>query len=238
MFTTPIGIGIGSQSWPSGILSVTDGLQLQLDANDSSTITMNVSNKVSQWDDKSGQGNYAIQSVEVNKPTYTTSGISGRPSLTFAGSPNIMILNDPISLTGDFSIFYVSNGANVGTEMILGHSTQTQKIGVLTNNVFTRVLNGGSADTTVAFDTGDSISYVSRDSSDKVDFAYNNGSLNRLYSDVAQSGTSLWNLIGRGSTLAQNWDGDISEILVYNSKLSTVERNDVLNYLNSKWFIF
>ena len=43
-------------------------VSLWLDASDSSTITHN-SNSISQWSDKSGNGNHAIQSTSTKQPT-------------------------------------------------------------------------------------------------------------------------------------------------------------------------
>ena len=49
-------------------------MKLWLDAADASTITHS-SNAVSQWNDKSGNGNHAIQSTSDNRPTTISNGI-------------------------------------------------------------------------------------------------------------------------------------------------------------------
>ena len=57
--------------FPSGI----NGLKLWLDASDSSTITKDGSNKVSQWSDRSGNNNHATQGTAANQPTLGTNEI-------------------------------------------------------------------------------------------------------------------------------------------------------------------
>jgi hypothetical protein len=93
-----------------------DGLALWLDAEDSSTITHS-SNAVSQWSDKSGNGNHATQSTAANRPSLATKAIQ------FDGT------NDGFTLTNDIShpnlnVFFVVKGhgflySNNGTERTL-----------------------------------------------------------------------------------------------------------------------
>lgn len=59
--------------------------ELWLDANDSSTITLNGSN-VSQWRDKSGNSRHVSQATAANQPIYTATGLNGKPVLTFGGN--------------------------------------------------------------------------------------------------------------------------------------------------------
>lgn len=60
-------------------------LALWLDAADASTITLNGST-VSQWNDKSGNGRNVSQATAANQPTFTASGLNGKPVLTFDGA--------------------------------------------------------------------------------------------------------------------------------------------------------
>ena len=107
----------GGKASPAGLFSKdVDGLTLWLDAADSSSITHS-SNAVSQWSDKSGNGNHATQSTSANQPVLTSSG------LQFDGT------NDGFTLTNDIShpnlnIFVVLQGygylfANNGTDRAL-----------------------------------------------------------------------------------------------------------------------
>jgi hypothetical protein len=79
------GIGLAGPSstaaWTPADLGAS--LALWLDADDASTITLN-GTTVSQWSDKSGNGRNATQATASLQPTYTASGIGGKPSVTFA----------------------------------------------------------------------------------------------------------------------------------------------------------
>jgi len=59
------------------------GLEGWFDADDSGTITIDTG-KVSQWDDKSGEGNDATQITPGNRPVVTAGALNGKAVLTFA----------------------------------------------------------------------------------------------------------------------------------------------------------
>jgi hypothetical protein len=73
--------GTASAPWTPAALP---GLVAWYDASDAATITLNGSN-VAQWDDKSGNGQNVYQSMAAHQPTYTASGLNGKPVLTFDG---------------------------------------------------------------------------------------------------------------------------------------------------------
>ena len=74
----------------NGIPAVDPGslndIALWLDVADTSSITKDSSNKVSNWADKSGNGGSASQSTAANQPTFTASGLNNLPTLSFDGS--------------------------------------------------------------------------------------------------------------------------------------------------------
>ena len=59
------------------------GLTLWLDASDSSTITYDSSNLVSEWRDKSGNGNDLTQSNASYQPLYMEDAVNGKPAIKF-----------------------------------------------------------------------------------------------------------------------------------------------------------
>ncbi len=76
---------------------------------------------------------------------------------------------------------------------------------------FIRVLPGGASDTTINHPADGTWTHVviTRDASNKVDIHFN-GTANRLYGDVAQSGNSNWHNFGGDPT--QGFEGDIDEL--------------------------
>ena len=59
-------------------------LELWLDANDSDTITRDVNNRVSLWEDKSDIGNDFAQGTLANQALYVSDGLNGKGAITFA----------------------------------------------------------------------------------------------------------------------------------------------------------
>lgn len=71
--------------YPGGLGN--SNLFLWLNANKSSSITMNGSNQVSQWNDLSGNGNNFSQGAAGTRPVYgATANPGGRPGLTFSAA--------------------------------------------------------------------------------------------------------------------------------------------------------
>ena len=64
-------------------------LAIWYDASDSASITLDGSNTVSQWSDKSGNGRHATALVN-QRPTYLASGINGLPALRGDGIDDVM----------------------------------------------------------------------------------------------------------------------------------------------------
>ena len=87
---------------PLGPLDI-GGLGLWLDAADSGSVVLSGSN-VSQWSDKSGNGNHAIQPTSANRPAYS---LADR-RLTFNGSNTNLPLTSPNFIAQrNFTFFFV-----------------------------------------------------------------------------------------------------------------------------------
>lgn len=214
-----------------------DGLQLWLDAADTATIA-DSSGSVSQWDDKSGLGNNAAQGTGANQPTTALDTINGKNVIDFDGTTDFFDLTSDVTLTADYSVFIVSNTDDTASDrFFLGDDGTSIKIGISnTGALFVRVLNAGSSDTTETFSSGNSILYITRNAANKVDQGFNGEALNRLYSDVAQSGTTTIGRIGVDNA-SLFWDGNIAEVIIYNRALTSAERSDVEKQLALKWGI-
>ena len=59
------------------------GLALWLDASDAATITLDGSNNVSQWSDKSGNARHVTQATILNRPTPSTATLTGLTAIKF-----------------------------------------------------------------------------------------------------------------------------------------------------------
>ena len=96
----------GPALWTPANLS---GLVVWLDAADASTITLDVS-KVSQWSDKSGNGNHAVQSTASSRPSYGAPTINLKNVINFA-SGKFMITGARPSLNRT-CLLYTSDAAD------------------------------------------------------------------------------------------------------------------------------
>ena len=89
-------------------------LQLWLDASDTSSISKNSSNQVSQWNDKSGNGRNVSQSGANNiKPTFSSN------SMKFNGSQYLFNTTPFMYSNGSIEIFMVASGNTQSDTRIL-----------------------------------------------------------------------------------------------------------------------
>lgn len=63
-------------------------LALWLDASDAATITL-AGSKISQWNDKSGNGRNVTQGTDAARPTLTSAGLNSKDVATFGGSQHM-----------------------------------------------------------------------------------------------------------------------------------------------------
>ena len=85
-------------------------LSLWLDASDASTITQS-NGSVSQWADKSGNGNHAVQPTSNNMPILASNGLGGKSVIQFDGI-NDYITSSDLNITQSYSIFLVAKTNN------------------------------------------------------------------------------------------------------------------------------
>lgn len=89
---------------------ITNGLVLWLDANDVSTVTKDGSDKISSWEDKSGNANDALQITAGSQPTYVLNSINSKAAISFDGTDDFFKIADSASLKPDeITIFVVAN---------------------------------------------------------------------------------------------------------------------------------
>ena len=217
------------------------GLQLWLDADDSETITLNGST-VSQWDDKSGNNYHVSQATASNQPTFTASALNSKSVVRFDG------VNDGLINTGDTpvggstnrTVFIVFNfnGTTIDYALVLGYNGALNgKAFGISEEIAVRVNNGNRVWTT-AVDSTHAIVTIVLDGTSTTDLsAWKNGSSLTASSTATQT-IDTQSGVGIGRSPAGNHlNGDVAEIIVYNSALSTSDRESVESYLSTKWGI-
>jgi hypothetical protein len=216
------------------------GLQLWLDANDTDTITLNGST-VSQWDDKSGNVYHVSQGTASNQPTYTASALNSKSVVRFDGNDELTNGSaTPVGGSTNRTVFIVFNstgGSAISYGVTLGDSTSTGQSFGVSKEIAVRV-NGGNRVWTTAIDATHAIVTIILDGTSTTDLsAWKNGSSLTTSSTGTQTiNTAAGIIIGNG-TAGGSLVGDVAEIIVYNSVLSTSDRESVESYLSTKWGI-
>lgn len=221
------------------------GIQLWLDAADSSTITVDTG--VSEWRDKSRVGSKKfVQAVGNNQPATGTQTLNGKNVLVFDGSnDSLSISSPPMSTSMPLSMFIVQrivSGVNFGMTYTAGtgnnfnvrqQGTTGQMQVIATSG--TNVANGNTSSVGVneiltmifASAAGTAIRYLRNGSTANVSLG--GGSTDK----PTLTGTHY---IGQRSDglYANIW---VAEILAYSADLTDTQRQSVERYLGKKWGI-
>uniref|UniRef100_A0A6C0B2G8 Fibronectin type-III domain-containing protein n=1 Tax=viral metagenome TaxID=1070528 RepID=A0A6C0B2G8_9ZZZZ len=211
---------------------------LWLDAADATTITQS-SSLVSSWADKSGQGFHFTQNA--SKPTYGTTTDS-KPSVNFNVSSSQYLSNTTISTTTSYTILIVNKfieygGRNDSNRIF----TSTFNPGLLMqvsyppSKYYVGGMGNGSGGWSGLITAGDMISLnIIAQTHDGTNlYAYQNGT---TYGPVSAISSATYTGLAIGGPVGgQFYNGNICEILMYNSVLSTTNRQKIEGYLAWKW---
>lgn len=121
----------GPNLWRPSYIST--GLDLWLDASDSSTITLNGST-VSQWSDKSGNNRHFTQPTAANQPGYLTDGLNGCPILTFDGVNDFLDGGNILPATNGITTFLMVRQKTITTTSSAPYFSRIS--GTLTNGAW------------------------------------------------------------------------------------------------------
>ena len=202
-----------------------------LDGQDSANNPSNGS-AVSSWSNRSGSSTSytATQSTGSAQPTYTTIGDGSKPCVTFDGGDFLDTANNYV-LGSNITLITVSKSTNSSKSSVMGWN------GAWQNTIWTK-WSSNSSDYVVGGSRGDytapenfSLHVVTR-SVGAVNLYENGGSA--LWSGT---NTSTMNAGRIGRTQLGYHEGNISEILVFNSALSTSELNVIRAYVSNKYGI-
>ena len=219
------------------------GLQLWLRAD--SAVTYDGTNKVSQWNDCSGNNNNAIQANATNKPLFINNVpfLKNKSSIYFDGTNSYLLF--PMIISNSYSFFTVVSTGSIksSSETFLGAAGTGIRwalgVGADVNQ------GAGWAGTNSSIDLGSSnyialnnyyiLSYIKSTSGWEI---YCNGIFIRSVSDLSTpSSISNWSIGAEypfGSP-AYFLSGNIADILIYNNAISNADRIKVEAYLHNKY---
>jgi hypothetical protein len=230
------------------------GLSLWLKAD--AGVTLSGSN-VTAWADQSENGNNASVENSGEKPTFVSSFLNGKPAIQFDGQTQLLNIDGSESL--DFintSIFIVlkRTGNGSGNEVTFmkngsaledsGAYWQTAKLNGANSNF--AVANGGSYDRNSGISIGDGVARIMDFTFDGTDFnIYVNGSQTATYNEPTgniETTTGPLQIGGYNKSFnnpgGELFNGQIAEIIMYNSAVTETERQQVEAYLNAKYAIY
>ena len=219
------------------------GCQLWLDASDSTTISLTGST-VTQINDKSGNSNNTSSSTGT--VTYTAGGLNSRPAFSFNATGGF---RGPISITGTtltaFTVATLNSGVNYNGRLLgLANATQNDYAYATTGQPFF-CRNGGPNvsgyrnNTYMSYQTNtfDTPFIGTSQFTGSSNITSVNGTPGTAVTDA--NGSFSITKYGFGceglSDAGVNWYGYCSEMILYNSLLSTAQRQQVESYLAQKW---
>jgi prepilin-type N-terminal cleavage/methylation domain-containing protein len=214
---------------------------------------------IAQWYDKSGNGYHAIQATSANQPLFRGMGTNGKPSVFFNNaSSHFMTVSSAALLAalktnpGTVTVFIVSSTDNPTSD------TSILTLGTAAASRFNISLPRATGGSKAFWDYGNSTTATG-----EVSFAWGGtASTPNVWSFYADSvagkmaiykdGVSvITTASGKSPTIAAAagtldiarftapstayWQGNVSEIIIYNTNLSDTERQAVENYLGLKW---
>jgi hypothetical protein len=215
-------------------------LALWLDASDTSTIT-HVANAVSQWNDKSGNANHAVQATGTKQPTTNTRTLNGLNVIDFDGSNDIMTLTSGINpATNGVTVFHVVEAdVTTGTQATVGSNTNGMNFCVAVAGVaFQHTQKSGVTNYVVgsnAVVAGTPFIGTCRTQASGTTQNYNG--LADGSNTTATSYTVNIDTIGNRALETAPFNGKIGMVLVWPRVLNTLEVNIVGNYLSDIWGI-
>jgi len=246
-----------TQSWTYSInaTSIPNDMGLWLDASETTTLTKDASNKVSEWRDKSANNRKFIQLDTSRQPTFSSSGFGTFPAVVMGASTISMgaLGNTMGSLSSstELTIFCVSKSRAVSFSIIITNWLTSTYAGGLYRahfshradaaNLTTLYVNGtevaraGTTNTNGLFISG--FAFAGQNVQSQV---FTNGVSTNFTPSVAlvstlASSTSSWFI---GDPRPDYSCQSVAEIIAYPRYLSISEQQQVMNFLNTKYAVY
>lgn len=200
---------------------------------------------VDVWPDDSGNGNNATQPTFGARPTFYESIINGKPAVRFDGLGKFF--STPLTGPGaNFTIFIVSASAseNSGQSQIRFQALSTTNFVVFPwtsggagSPLAIDVNNGGVSGLATGFGTSFSVeAYRSAASATNGRQTWSNGVI-LAQQDTGSGALNVPLYIGAYGGASEFFSGDITEIIIYNAALTDEQRQQVEQYLGTKYGI-
>ena len=226
----------------------TAGLKVWLKAGAGVTTTA-TGDSVTSWADQSGNGNNATQTTAGDEPVYVANAIGGQPALQFNGSTSFLTLPKASTigiLNSNYEIFIVAKTSSSAIQFLIAGATEQFEVHLNAPAAGTASVAGVRFIPTASeyIDEGSPTQYA--DGSPHIFDASASTTNGIIRVDGVEGGDSTGNMqgstdstiyLGCRSSKVLFLDGDIAEVLIYNTVLSNADRVLVESYLASKYGI-
>ena len=232
------------------------GCQMWFDAADSSTISFSSGSTLSQWQDKSGNAYHAVPNT--GSGTYSSTGLTGSlPTIGITVTGNMRSPVPAGTFPSNITLFVVfqKTGANTASDCVITRSGGAGGNIPAPIDFYSNAVSNGSyrfvgTGTTYQYSTGSSTEIAHRttptiyyanvtSSAPKVWNESVNGTFGTINlsngTGTTYSDTASYVYIGSRADNASYMIGNISEIIMYNTTLTTSERQQLEGYLAHKW---
>jgi hypothetical protein len=225
-------------------------LVLWLDAADVDGTGTNPSNgtQIISWKDKSGLGKHATKTQST--PVLDSTGVNSKPGIFFSGAETPVAFRGALANTGTVSTTFVVATLNAGTEtngrlVSLAGDTGNDDNSSSFVIPFLRDVNrkgvagfrNNSALSTKAIPEYDTPFYATSIFDNTNNTVYVNGTAATSVASTGSFAITKYAIGTQATTNGDMWKGYVSEVLIYNSALSTANRQAVESYLATKWSI-
>jgi hypothetical protein len=255
-------LGIVSSSRQGFTPTSIAGCRLWLDAADTSSIAVS-GTAVTQWNDKSGQANHFTQVSSSARPVSGTTTQNSKNVVVFDGVNDCLNTNQTAAYwkfmqnTPATIFFAINKTTTKASGSIMSNNDGTSSaigFGVLVRNANTDIFHWNTFGTsgnyvirnaTSAVYTTNSFFYSSVTSdptngtaANRSEIRYKAGSAikNNVDTDTASSSNPTYALqIGADGASDQFLEGNIGEIIIYDTALNSTNRAKVETYLATKW---
>lgn len=204
------------------------GLKLWLKAD---ALSLSDADPVGTWPDSSGLGNDATQGTAAKKPTYKVSIINGMPVVRFDGTDDVLLCPAITAATGlsAFAVSKVAVATSFGMTLVLRVFTLELRQNGVTGNM--QLLTNGTTSIAGSAGTSWTVHSFTNNGSDLTEL-WTNGTSNGTQPNSATCGTPT---IGARSDSSSPFNGDVAEIILYDSDLADSDRQAVEAYLAAKY---
>jgi hypothetical protein len=227
------------------------GLALWLDAADTSTITLDGSNNVSEWRDKSGNARHATQATSGSRPGYAADAVNGKSSIVYSDGKFLVTPAFDVASNPGWTILTahrITGAAN--TRRLYSWNNHIRILGLISTDRivvdFHPTLDGNIGGGRFLTASADMASTAWRYSAQYLSTSERAYIFGRPGTELAEtsgvlpsaySATSSVFSVGRDVPNNATLNGSYGEVIVYSRALTSGERAQALAYLAAKWKI-